>query len=484
LSLRIVSLIRFLVLLGIIIQLQYTISDYEFLPAFSPQGQNPALTSTGQDSNNNNNDDDDFENEDIEDSDDNTDESNRVPLTIEHVVTSNTSERFLGPNMAFLDINDILVLEDVKGKVWRVVNGQISDEPLLDLNAYTPDGLTGIAISKFQNGTTYVFLYLNEAPAKHAKDVSSFEEAEILNKTLGYDREGNRLYRYELVDNRLVNPKLLFQIPDKTRNIFQEIHHGGEVVVGPDSRVYVAIGDIDGHEHPASRTLAQNYQNGTNPDGRAGIIRIAPDGQVVNGEGILGNEDPLVYYYAYGIRNSFGLDFDPVTGNLWDTENGPNYGDEINLLEPGSNSGWRKVQGFWEPQGEDRGKENLDPDDLVDFDRQGKYAPPQFVWNFTVAPTALKFFDSDKFGEEYENDMFVGDINNGNLYHFDLSDDRTELTLSDPLDDKVADERDELEDIIFAEGFNGIADVQVGPDGYLYILSNGSIYRIRPAAVS
>jgi hypothetical protein len=83
--------------------------------------------------------------------------------------------------MAFLDINDILVLEDVKGKVWRGVNGQISDEPLLDLNAYTPDGLTGIAISKFQNGTTYVFLYLNEIPEKHAKDVSSFEEAEILN---------------------------------------------------------------------------------------------------------------------------------------------------------------------------------------------------------------------------------------------------------------------------------------------------------------
>ena len=53
-------------------------------------------------------------------------------------------------------------------------------------------------------------------------------------------------------------------------------------------------------------------------------------------------------YYAYGLRNSFGMDFDPLTGNLWDTENGPEYGDEINLVEPGFNSGWNKVQGVWE----------------------------------------------------------------------------------------------------------------------------------------
>ena len=64
-------------------------------------------------------------------------------------------------------------------------------------------------------------------------------------------------------------------------------------------------------------------------------------------EGILGEEHPLNMYYAYGIRNSFGLDFDPVTGNLQDTENGPHFGDEINLVEPGFNSGWKKVQGIW-----------------------------------------------------------------------------------------------------------------------------------------
>ena len=250
--------------------------------------------------------------------------------------------------MAFLGANDILVLEDTKGKVWRITNGQISEEPLLDLPAYTPDGLTGLAVSKHDNGSTYVFLYLNEAPRKSGKDVSTIEEAENLNQTLGYDREGDRLYRYELINNRLANPKLLLQIPDKSRNVFHENHHGGEVLVGPDNNVYVTIGDIDGFYHPDSKTKAQNYQNGTEPDGRAGIIHITQDGNVINGDGILGDEDPLNKYYAYGIRNSFGIDFDPVTGNLWDTENGPNYGDEINLVEPGFNGGLEQSPGLLE----------------------------------------------------------------------------------------------------------------------------------------
>ena len=442
------------------------IFDLAVVQAYSQLEQRPVLTS---------------QNQSDDDADNVASDTDRVPLIIEHVITSNTTERFLGPNMAFLGPNDMLVLEDIKGKVWRITNGQISEEPLLDLPVSTPDGLTGLAVSKHDNGSTYVFLYLNESPIKSGKDVSTIEEQENLNQTLGYDREGDRLYRYELINNRLVNPKLLLQIADKSTNVVHENHHGGEVLVGPDNNVYVTIGDIDGFYHPDSKTKAQNYQNGTEPDGRAGIIHITQDGNVINGDGILGDEDPLNKYYAYGIRNSFGIDFDPITGNLWDTENGPNYGDEINLVEPGFNGGWSKVQGFWKPDVEDRGEEDLDPDDLVDFGGEGEYSPPKFVWNATVAPTALKFFNSDKFGEEYENDMFVSDVNNGNLYHFDLNDDRTELELDNPLDDKIADNKEELQPIIFAKGFNGIVDLQVGPDGYLYVLSNGSIFRIRPA---
>ena len=70
---------------------------------------------------------------------------------------------------------------------------------------------------------------------------------------------------------------------------------------------------------------------------------VGLDGKPVNNQGILGDISPLNLYYAYGIRNSFGIDFDPVTGNLWDTENGPAYADEINIVKPGFNSGYTPV---------------------------------------------------------------------------------------------------------------------------------------------
>src|SRR6185503_20321050 len=95
---------------------------------------------------------------------------------------------------------------------------------------------------------------------------------------------------------------------------------------------------------------AENYEDGSEPDGTGGILRFDFDGNP-KGDHYLGNKYPSSLYYAYGIRNSFGIDFDSVTGNLWDTENGPDFADEINLVMPGFNSGWKDVQGIWEHKG-------------------------------------------------------------------------------------------------------------------------------------
>ena len=67
----------------------------------------------------------------------------------------------------------------------------------------------------------------------------------------------------------------------------------------------------------------------------------------------------------------------------------------------------------------------LELNDLVDFDGKGKYSDPEFAWNVTVGPTAIKFFKSDKFGKNYKNDIFVADVNNGTIYHFELDENRT-----------------------------------------------------------
>jgi glucose/arabinose dehydrogenase len=124
------------------------------------------------------------------------------------------------------------------------------------------------------------------------------------------------------------------------------------------------------------------------------------------------------------------------------------------------------------------------PDNLVEFGGNGKYRSPEFTWLQTDGPTALKFLNSDKLGKQYENSMFVGDVNTGNLFNFKLDQERTGLDLSGPLSDKVANTQDELRDNIFGSGFGVITDIQVGPDdGYLYILTyGGTIYRIVPSS--
>ena len=93
----------------------------------------------------------------------------------------------------------------------------------------------------------------------------------------------------------------------------------------------------------------------------------------------------------------------------------------------------------------------------------------QLKSNFRTAPTSIVFFNSDKLGKQYENEMFVGDVH-GNIYHFKLERDRIKLVLNGLLADEVADDFSEVEDLIFAEFPGIITDLKVGPDGYLYVL--------------
>jgi glucose/arabinose dehydrogenase len=375
--------------------------------------------------------------------------------------------------MAFLDPDDILVLEQDKGTVQRVVQGQMLDTPILDVNVanererfgiHEERGLLGIAVAEDDGNSEtprYVFLYYTEA-----------EEED------GGEPLGNRLYRYEFLDNELVNPKMLLDLPVGIDN---PAHNGGIIKLGPDGNVYVVIGNLlgPGLSEDVEHTLDQNIEDGDQVEGTGGILRVTQEGEVVDNSGILGEGHPLDKYFAYGIRNSFGMDFDPVTGNLWDTENGGLY-DEINRVFPGFNSGWNKIMGKAES------KQNFDAEeDLVDFDGMGIYSDPELSWQSGTVPTAILFFHSDRLGSDWENDIFIGTAT-GNLHHFDLQDGRSELELEGDLEDKVADEFEEGQNTIVASELGIITDLDVGPDGYLYGTSfdrNGSIFRLYPTNV-
>lgn len=367
--------------------------------------------------------------------------------------------------MAFMDSRDILVLERYTGKIIRIINNTVDQEPILDVNVSAgagERGLLGIAVSK---GTehTYVFVYYTESDSDGGIPI------------------GNRLYRYEFVNDRLIDPKLLLDLPFTPG----PYHNGGAIDIGPDKNVYLTVGDLDNvDDKPRPSSTVQNVKGGSEPNGSGGILRLTQNGDAV--KAILGDNPPLNLYYGYGLRNSFGIDFDPLTGKLWDTENGPNYGDEINLVEPGFNGGWTKVQGMWLLKGSNMGKEigsNITKLGLVDFDGKGKFSLPEFTWKGRYGPTGLKFLESDKLGPQYENDLFVGDVHNGTLYRFDLNKERTGLSLNGPLSDRIANSTKELKDVIFGIGFGAITDLQMGDDGFLYVVSygHGSIYRIMPS---
>lgn len=386
-------------------------------------------------------------------------------------------------SLEFIGRDDMLVLEKNTGNVYRVTNGNKTG-PLIHIDVATKDerGLLGVAVSKTinsdkdENRDPHVFLYYTECIKEGKKSSQNCS---------------NYVSRYELSinNNTLINPKLILNLSA----LPGPSHNGGALELDKDNNLYIVTGDLQSTSFNQNKsgydTNSQNIINGSTPDGRAGILRVTEDGEPLE-KGLLGSQYPLNLYYAYGIKNSFGIVFDPITNNLWDTENGPQFGDEINFVEPGFNSGWEKVQGIWKLN-ETREKDGLfeelsDSIEFVDFDGNGHYSDPEFVWDKPVAPTALVFLNSDKLGKDYENDMFVGSAKKGTLYHFKLDEDRKSLYLEGDLADLVLDKKDDTDIIKFGENFGIITDLDVGPDGYLYILSEfkdihqGSIYRIIP----
>jgi glucose/arabinose dehydrogenase len=384
-------------------------------------------------------------------------------------------------SIEFLGKDDFLLLEKNTGDIYRILNGNVTG-PLFHIDVSQKDerGLLGIAILKNDNlnkDKTFVFLYYTLCTKDHSKNKS---------------RDcGNYVYRYrfETENNTLTDPKLILSLPA----LPGPSHNGGVLELDKHKNLYVTVGDLQPTKIIQNRsvfnTKSQNFINGTAPDGRAGILRLTKDGKPV-GHGIIGDKYPINLYFAYGIKNSFGIGFDPLTGNLWDTENGPQFGDEINLVKPGFNSGWEKVQGIWKlnQTREKDGIFNKSSKEVVfvDFNGKGKYSKPEFVWDKTVAPTALIFLDSDKLGKKYKNDIFVGSAKNGRIYDFNLKENRKSLSLSGNLTDLVLNKKDSSSKIIFGEGFGIITDLEVGPDGYLYVVSGfrktdeGSVYRIIP----
>jgi len=350
------------------------------------------------------------------------------------------SEEFLtGLNlptkMTFID-NDILLLEKDTGFVRHItLNGTLKSKPILDLQVAKihHSGLLGIT-----SKDNFVYLFYTEA--------SDQDETPIAHKVV----------RYLWTGSELTDPVLLKELPVNEK---KSRHHGGAMTVGNDGTVYIVIGDMD-HEG-----VLQNFPNGE-PDDTGVIFPIDPSGP----------------YYAMGIRSSYGIAVDPITGNMWDTENGDKTFDEVNFVPPKFNSGWAKIMG---PSHLTHLSDipEFDVDDLPEFD-DFEYSDPEFSWQISrdSAPTAIVFPTSKRF-QKYQDSLFVGDCNKGNIYRFKLNSDRTGFVFQDPsLQDLVFNPGDNDKELLFGTKYGCITDLQFGPDGYLYVVSitRGTIYKLSP----
>ncbi len=377
--------------------------------------------------------------------------------------------------MAFVAPGEFLVTEKV-GRVRRVQNGVLDPTPVLTFNVNTESerGVLGIAVNK--STPPSVFVYVTEAPTPEAAPIA------------------NRIYRYtwNSVAKTLTGQTLVLDLP-----VLAGPNHNGGVFalgtpgqfsgVGDGAPLFVVIGDLNHYGR------LQNIPTDP-PDDTGVILRVLQNGAPAPGNPFTpycsvtttqtcsvdancpGGQTCLTRvarYWGYGIRNSFGLAIDPVTGALWDTENGPNSMDEVNRVGAGFNSGWIPIMG----------PDSLDPEnvgDLVNMPGAGvTYSDPEFSWGQTVAPTAILFPVGSSLGATYDQRALVSDANLGIIYSFPLNVARTGFVLTGGLTDLVAEFYGDTTSVQLGTGFGSVTDLEIGPDGHLYVVDIiGRILRV------
>ncbi|MDH3610288.1 MAG: PQQ-dependent sugar dehydrogenase [Nitrosopumilus sp.] len=346
-------------------------------------------------------------------------------LIVEEYVTgilSPTSIDFIG--------NDLLILEKNTGKVLLVRDGVLQTTPALDVAVanHWERGMLGIE--------------------SVGNDVYLFYTPSTTDGGLPLSDTGNHVYKYTWDGNNLINPVFLKEFSTTPG----ASHNGGVMTKDSSGNVFVVMGDTE-RDGPL-QNFDQNHHN--HSDDTSVIMQINPPGP----------------YLAMGIRNSFGLTIDPITGNMWDTENGLSTYDEINMIPPKFNSGWEVVQG---PATQQQIDSIPGYEDFV-------YDDPEFSFSPTIGITGIWFMTSSAF-PNYSDSVFVGDCNNDYLYKFELNQSRDGFVFNNSeLSDLVRNPTDNFDEIVWGDGFGCTTDIETGPDGYLYVVSieNETIYRIMP----
>lgn len=432
--------------------------------------------------------------------------------------------------MAFLSPSDILVLEKATGRVQRVVNGVIQSTVLdLAVNSASERGLLGVALHPGFPSNPGVYLFWTESTT--GADSNVLAEVPLL---------GNRVDRFVWDGSTLTFDRNLIRLRAFQADAGQPLrgnHDGGVIQFGPDGKLYIFMGDN------GRRGQLQNLPDGSLgagvPDDQFGgpepdnahltgvILRLNDDGSTpadnpffAAGAAMGGEAGANIQkIFSYGHRNSFGMAFDPKSGDLWLQENGDDSFTELNRVTPGMNGGWVQIMGPVERIDEYKGIETSPANDpclgtpyfglqqirwaptlIADTPAEAvsrlfmlpgaHYSDPEFSWKFEVAAAGIGFMKGRALGPQYDGDLFMGAartfLEGGYLFRHNLTGNRRKIAVSDPrLQDRVADnlckfDITESESLLFGRDFGIGTDIQTGPNGNLFVvsLSNGAVYEI------
>ncbi len=478
-------------------------------------------------------------------------------MTVPNLSVRTVASGFTTPiGVAFLSSSEWLVIEKNSGQVRRVVSGE-TRETVLDLavNFFSERGLLGIALHPNFAANRYVYLFWScKAPAPTGDPffpvLDSCEDTPEVGPDSDVDIEvpllGNRVDRFVWNGSSLAFDRNLIKLRSFQNDAAPEPpnqgdeaqpargnHDGGVLRFGPDGKLYVMFGDNGRRgqlqnlpsgptETGLGDTVADDQFGGPEADNAhfAGVIlRLNDDGSTpvdnpfwVAGASIGGEVGANIQkVFAYGVRNSFGMAFDPISGNLWDQENGEDAFDELNLVEPGMNSGWIQIMGPVLQVGEFRGIESTSLHGGEDFPnlqqlRWGSeriattpkealsrlfvlpgshYSDPEFSWRNVVAPAAIGFVEGSGLGPQFEGDLIVGfsvpdETLGGGLMRFELTGNRRQIAGRGVASNSEADVFFGSENQIVGRDFGVVTDIQTTPNGNLIVvsLSSGNLYEI------
>ncbi|WLD57139.1 PQQ-dependent sugar dehydrogenase [Salinispirillum sp. LH 10-3-1] len=326
-------------------------------------------------------------------------------------------------SLAFLPNDEILITER-PGRLRRMVEGSLIDEPVSGLPEITASG---------QGGLLDVVPHPDFAQNRWVY----FSYSHGNNQGLT-----TRLARGQYHDGHLSNVEILF---DAAPRVSGGRHFGSRIVFDDDGYLYLTVGDR------GQQNRAQELDNhiGT-------TIRLHDDGQVPSDNPFVDHANALPEIYTYGNRNAQGMALHPSSRAVWQHEHGPRGGDEINLIQSGLNYGWPEVtHGI-----------NYNGSPITDLTEKAGMESPLLHWTPSIAPSGMAFYTGDVF-PQWEGDLFVGALAGQKIQ-------RVRFNGTDLISQ---------EDML--TGFNTrIRDIRNGPDGTLWLLTdegNGRLLRMVPA---